>query len=310
MCTAITYKTKNHYFGRNLDLEYSYNEEITIMPRNFPLEFRHMPPLRNHYALIGMSYVADGYPLYYDATNEKGLSMAGLNFPEDAEYKPFSTGFDNIAPFEFISWILCQCENLEQVKILLSRANLIAENFSSQLPCTPLHWMISDHSGSIVVESVKEGLRIHENPAGVLTNSPAFEIQMWNLRRSSHEMNVPGIPGDLSSVSRFVRASSVREHSLSDDSEKSSVNQFFHILRSAAMPRGCVPVAEKYQYTRYSSCCNTDLGIYYYTTYENSRITAVDMHLENLDSDQLLTWPLITESQILFQNSRKENADA
>ncbi|MBQ6899261.1 MAG: choloylglycine hydrolase family protein [Firmicutes bacterium] len=310
MCTAITYKTKNHYFGRNLDLEYSYNEEITIMPRNFPLEFRHMPPLRNHYALIGMSYVADGYPLYYDATNEKGLSMAGLNFPEDTEYKPFSTGFDNIAPFEFIPWILCQCENLEQVKILLSRTNLIAENFSSQLPCTPLHWMISDPSGSIVVESLKEGLRIHENPAGVLTNSPAFEIQMWNLRRSSHEMNVPGIPGDLSSVSRFVRASSVREHSVSDDSEESSVSQFFHILGSAAMPRGCVPVAEKYQYTRYSSCCNTDLGIYYYTTYENSRITAVDMHLENLESDQLLTWPLITESQILFQNSCKENADA
>ena len=274
------------------------------------MEFRHMPPLRNHYALIGMSYVADGYPLYYDATNEKGLSMAGLNFPEDTEYKPFSTGFDNIAPFEFIPWILCQCENLEQVKILLSRTNLIAENFSSQLPCTPLHWMISDPSGSIVVESLKEGLRIHENPAGVLTNSPAFEIQMWNLRRSSHEMNVPGIPGDLSSVSRFVRASSVREHSVSDDSEESSVSQFFHILGSAAMPRGCVPVAEKYQYTRYSSCCNTDLGIYYYTTYENSRITAVDMHLENLESDQLLTWPLITESQILFQNSCKENADA
>ena len=35
MCTAVTYKTKDHYFGRNLDLEYSYNETITIVPRNY-----------------------------------------------------------------------------------------------------------------------------------------------------------------------------------------------------------------------------------------------------------------------------------
>ena len=35
MCTAITYSTKDHYFGRNLDLEYSYHEEVVVAPRNF-----------------------------------------------------------------------------------------------------------------------------------------------------------------------------------------------------------------------------------------------------------------------------------
>ena len=90
MCTAISFKTKDHYFGRNLDLEYSYNETVTITPRNYAFVFRKMGNIKNHFAMIGMAYVADGYPLYYDATNEKGLSVAALNFPQNADYKRFA----------------------------------------------------------------------------------------------------------------------------------------------------------------------------------------------------------------------------
>ena len=42
MCTAATYKTKNFYFGRTLDYEFSYGDEITVTPRNYPFEFRYM----------------------------------------------------------------------------------------------------------------------------------------------------------------------------------------------------------------------------------------------------------------------------
>ena len=102
MCTAITYKTKDHYFGRNLDLEYSYKETVTITPRNFTLHFRRMGKLDQHFAIIGMAYICDGYPLYYDGTNEKGLSMAALNFPGNADYKAYRYQKDNIVPFELI----------------------------------------------------------------------------------------------------------------------------------------------------------------------------------------------------------------
>lgn len=76
MCTAATYKTKDFYMGRTLDYEFSYGDEITVTPRNYPFHFRHMEELENHYAIIGMAHVADDYPLYYDAVNEKGLGMA------------------------------------------------------------------------------------------------------------------------------------------------------------------------------------------------------------------------------------------
>ena len=324
MCTAITYKTKDHYFGRNLDLEYSYRETVTIMPRNFPLKFRHVEVPEKFFAMIGMATVAENYPLFYEATNEKGLSMAGLNFPGNADYKPFVDGKDNVSPFEFIPWILGQCSTVKEARALLERINLLKENFSEELPLSPLHWMISDREESITVESVKEGLKIYDNPVGVLTNNPSFDYQIFNLnnymslsieapvnsfskeldlKTYSRGMGAMGLPGDLSSASRFVKAVFTKMNSLSGASESESISQFFHILGSVAQQRGCVHMGEgKYEITLYSSCCNTDKGIYYYTTYENSRITGVDMHKENLEGIELIGYPLIQGQQIYMQN--------
>lgn len=85
MCTAAAYMPKDLYFGRTLDYEFSYGETVTVTPRRFPLSFANGACLEKHYALIGMAHVADGYPLYYDAVNEKGLCMAGLNFVGNAD---------------------------------------------------------------------------------------------------------------------------------------------------------------------------------------------------------------------------------
>ncbi len=324
MCTAVTYNTNNHYFGRNLDLEYSYKETVTITPRNYEFKFRKVGDINKHYAIIGMAYVANNYPLYYDAINEKGLAMAGLNFPGNANYKEEKENKDNIAPFEFIPWVLSQCKNIEEVKKLLQNTNIAQINFSNELPASPLHWIISDKEESITVESVKEGLKIYDNPVGVLTNNPTFDIHMFNLNNYmslsteqpinnfskklnletySRGMGAMGLPGDLSSASRFVKATFTKMNSISGDSESSSISQFFHILESVYQQRGCVHMGEdKYEITIYSSCCNMDKGIYYYKTYENSQITGIDMYKENLESNELVSYDLIKNQQILMQN--------
>ena len=327
MCTAITYTTKDHYFGRNLDLQFSYNETVTITPRNYIFNFRKMGVLVNHYAIIGMAYVANDYPLYYDATNEKGLSIAGLNFPENADYKPYTEGKDNVTPFELIPWILGQCATVAEAEAFLKRINLLKENFSDKLPLSPLHWIIADKERSITLESVKEGIKIYNNPVGVLTNNPTFDYQIFNLNNYMHlskdqpqnnfggkthplqldlysnGMGGLGLPGDTSSMSRFVKAAFVKLNSVSGDSEAESVNQFFHILKSVEMQNGIVAINKGlYEKTIYSSCCNVDKGIYYYTTYENSQVCAVDMHKEDLDGNKLVSYPLDKEMQINFKN--------
>ena len=313
MCTAILFKCKDAYFGRNLDLEQGYGEQVVITPRNYPLHFRLAAPMPSHYAMIGMAAVMENYPLYFEATNEKGLSMAGLNFPENAVYFPPAPSKQNVAPFEFILWVLGQCATVAEARKLLQNTRLVNVNFSESLPLSPLHWMISDRECSIVAESTADGLRVWDNPFEVLTNNPPFayhRINMSNymslhtgpavsrfgtalpLGNYSLGMGAMGLPGDFSSVSRFVRAFFVKENAVPGRTEKECVNQFIHILQSVAMPKGCVFTPNGFEYTRYSSCCNADKGIYYYTTYDNFTVTSVDMHQADLDCCQLITHPV------------------
>lgn len=326
MCTAVTYKTKDSYFGRTLDYEFSYGEEIVVTPSRYPFHFRNIGIMDNHYAMIGMAYLAENYPLYYDAINEKGLGIAGLNFVGNADYKEMAEGKDNIAPFELIPWILGQCATVKEVRGLLERINIVNIPFSDRLPLAQLHWLIADREEAISVESVKDGLKVYDNPVGILTNNPPFAEQMFSLNNYMHlspktpknhfseklplqtysrGMGALGLPGDLSSQSRFVRAVFIKMNSVSGDSEPESVSQFFHILGSVEQQRGCCDVGEdKYEITIYTSCCNLEKGIYYYTTYGNHQITAVNMHNENLEDTALIRYSLIHGEQIKRQNER------
>ena len=324
MCTAATYKTKDGYFGRTLDYEFSYGDEITITPRNYQFNFRNTESMNTHYAIIGMAYVAGNYPLYYDAINEKGLGIAGLNFVGNAAYNKPVENKTNIAQFELIPWILGQCSTVKDAKALLDNINIIDTPFNAELPLAQLHWIISDKDEAITVESMADGLHIYDNPVGILTNNPPFNIQIFSLNNYmnlspknpenkfsdklplhpySRGMGAIGLPGDLSSASRFAKVAFTKMNSVSGDSEEESVSQFFHILGSVDQQRGCCEVHDgKYEITIYTSCCNLDKGIYYYTTYNNHQISAVDMHRENLDSDKLVRYPIILNQNINFQN--------
>lgn len=324
MCTAATYKTKDFYFGRTLDYEFSYGDEVTITPRNYPFHLREMGDMATHHAMIGMAYVAEDYPFYYDAINEKGLGMASLNFVGNAACWDKKEGRDNIAQFEFIPWILGQCTTVKEARQLIEKMNLLNVPYNDKLPLSQLHWIIADREEAITVEAVDEGIKIYDNPVGVLTNNPPFDKQLFalnnymhlsvkspentfgrglELQRYSRGMGAIGLPGDLSSQSRFVRVAFTKMNSISGDGEKESVSQFFHILNSVDQQRGCCELDDgKYEITIYTSCCNTAKGIYYYTSYDNHQITAVDMHKENLDGDKLVRYPIIKEEQIRMQN--------
>ncbi|CVI68459.1 MAG TPA: choloylglycine hydrolase [Candidatus Anaerobutyricum stercoris] len=360
MCTAITFLGEDFYFGRTLDDTVSRNEEGVITPRNYPFAFRHMGEMQNHYAIIGMACVGRSgnepagspvgkankweidrqnsggkepspigreYPLYYEAVNEKGLAMAGLNFVGNAFYQDFEgaePGQEYVAQFELIPWILGQCATVEEARRRLERLTVTGDAFAPGLPPAQLHWLLADKKEAVTIEAVREGLRVYENLAGVLTNNPPFLEQMFQLNNYMHisprepenlfcdrlplkmysrGMGALGLPGDLSSQSRFVRAVFTRMHAVAGSSEEENVSQFFHILGTVDQTKGCCQVGENdYEMTIYTSCCNTERGIYYYTTYGNRQITAVDMHRENLDGASLLRYPLIGGEQIRRQN--------
>ena len=323
MCTAVSWKAKHHYFGRNLDLEYGLEEQICITPRRFTFRFRHKLAQDSHYAMIGTAFVTEEYPLYFDATNEMGLSMAGLNFPHNAVYHSLDAKKDNIASFELIPWILGQCKNVSEAEKLLENIQIVSDAFREDLPPTPLHWIISDATKSIVLESMADGQRIHPNPVGVLTNNPPFDFHLLHLANYRHlspeqsenhfsskldlspysnGMGGLGLPGDFSSTSRFIKAAFVKENSIGGTVQQ-DITQFFHILDSVSMPRGSVRMQDgRYEITRYSSCCDTISGIYYYKTYEGYHIRCVNLHAADLDSRHLVCYPMSHTANFHPQN--------
>lgn len=338
MCTSAIYQTKNTYFGRNLDLDYSYHETITITPHNFPLHFQTLPPLDNHYAIIGVAYVVpdhngNDYPLYYDAINDQGLGIAGLRFAGNATYFDLAANKDNVTPYEFIPYILGTCASVAEARTRLANLNFYNHNFSAELPLSELHWLIADTKESIVVESTADGLHVYDNPIGVLTNNPTFPDQLLNLSnyqsvsptdpqntiaptaslvQYSRGLGTKFLPGGMDSESRFVKATFTKQHATSPDDELSSISQFFHILHSVDQSRGSdqtkphseAPVGSpaEFEITVYSSGYNLDQGIAYYTCYDNHQISAVDMHKTNLETTELTSFPMINTEQINYQN--------
>ncbi|MBE6973765.1 MAG: choloylglycine hydrolase family protein [Ruminococcaceae bacterium] len=317
MCTALRF---NGLFGRTLDLEYSYQEQVVFLPGQFPLPPGSCPMPGPRNDILGMAHVEDGYPLFYDGMNRHGLAMAALNFPRSAAYHPHRNGMDNIASFALIPWVLGQCSTVAQAEQLLERTNIIQTDFSPRLPATPLHWLVADRESAITVESLPDGLHLYPNPVGVLTNEPPFPFQLSRLNDflhlSSHPpqnrfsstlplssvsrgMGAIGLPGDWSSQSRFVRcAFAVHNTSLPAD-----VTQFFHLMSTVEVPRGSVRTQEgKEVISVYTSCCDLSAGTYYYVTYTNRQVCAVNLHHCDPNVDTLSCFPLITGQSIQQQN--------
>ncbi|MCM1165397.1 MAG: choloylglycine hydrolase [Lachnospiraceae bacterium] len=324
MCTAVGFTGKDFYFGRTLDYDFSYGDKVTVTPRCYCFDFGEAGKCAEHYAMIGMAHIAEDYPLYYEGINEKGLGMAGLNFVGTARFGKPLDGKINIAPHEFIPFVIGQCRDLGEARELLKKINLVDRAFSDKYPVAELHWMIADKSGALVVESTESGFHVYDDPAWVLTNNPEFPQQMLQLnnymglsakdpqnrfcsslplKTYSRGMGAIGLPGDVSSESRFARVAFVRNNSVCGNAENECISQFFHILGAVENVKGCCELADgKYQITRYTSCCNCDKGVYYYTTYENHQITAVDMHHENLNSSRLISYEPLYEEQFKRQN--------
>ncbi|MDO5734129.1 MAG: choloylglycine hydrolase [Eubacteriales bacterium] len=337
MCTAITLQSGDFYFGRNLDLEYSFQEKVLVTPRKYNWQWKaveqnealallekNTAQNEGFLAMIGMGNITDNYPLYADACNEAGLAMASLYFPGNAHYGERLEGKVNLAPYELIPFVVGTCKTAAQARELLETVNLINEPFNQQLPVAPLHYIVADSEACYVIEAMVDGMHIHENPYGILTNNPPFPFQIQNLQHylnlrpanpsesfsQQHQvkpfgqgLGAFGLPGDASPTSRFVRACYHKLNSVCDSDEKSSVSQFFHLLDSVKMARGSVVTAEGLNdITTYSSCINTKTASYYFKTYDNHQINCVELHSTDLDSTELSAFELPCEEAFNYLN--------
>lgn len=309
MCTAMAYRNCGLYFLRNFDYERSFSESIATVSRNFPLHFRHQAAISEHYALLGVARIENNYPLFFDAMNEHGLCMAGLNFVNNAVYKKPLVGFFNIAHFELIPWVLSQCKSVSEASALLKRTSVADDVFNELTPQAELHWIIADNAETIVIEPSADGLKIYKNDVHVLTNNPSFPVQRESLNQYyalspmptnghfsekfmlnpfSRGMAAVGLPGDLSSMSRFVRAAFVLGNTADGSDFVDNITTGFHMLSSVEQWRGCCILSDgSLEYTIYSAVMSTKDRAYYFKTYYAGAIGKVGFDDFSLDGNML-----------------------
>ena len=301
-------------FGRTLDLEKSYGERVAVTPRQYALHFLHEGTINSHGAMIGTACLYEGLPMYYDAVNEGGLAIAGLNFPGCAHYRTATGRKHRVASYELIWWVLGQCETVAQARTLLAQTDVTPESVDPTLPCTPLHWIIADRDACIVAEPVEDGLRIYDNPVGVMTNAPAFPYHMTRLSDYMSMGAMPpqnqlcpgvelpyytrglgamGLPGDWSSVSRFVRAVFVARHTEKGAEPTQEIERFFRVMDAVSIPSGCVRTERGEAVgTIYTCCIDIVQGIYHYHTLDARAIRSACLHHCNLKTDQITVYPM------------------
>lgn len=253
MCTSLKYK---NCMGRNFDYEISYKE--TIRQYN-----------KEQYNIVGIATdIIEEYPLYYDAMNEHGLCMAGLNFEGNAYYYNDDNG---IPPWELMVKILGNCKDVCEAKEYLKNIRIIDKQYNDEMPNSSLHWFICDKDSSITVEQTKkEGLQVYDNKNDVLTNNPPLpkqekfaKVSKYNklLRKilekvlpseySTRGLDTYGVPGDLTSMGRYQRAVYYKDKLLNTNNNFHNVAQTFHLLDSVSQIYGATPINGKFEYTIY-----------------------------------------------------------
>ncbi|MES5928037.1 choloylglycine hydrolase family protein [Bacillus cereus group sp. MG9] len=328
MCTSLTLQTKNgqHLFARTMDFTLDLNQEVIIIPRHYQWNNITGEIINTKHATVGMGINHQGRVIMADGVNEAGMTCATLYFPGFATYsKSIDNNKTNLAPFDFVTWSLTQFNSVKELKKSVDSLTFLDIPLPDLGLTPPLHWILADKWGDcIVLEPTNEGLKMYDNPLGVMTNSPEFNWHLQNLRQyiglksqpfsPTEWSNLPlsafgqgsgsmGLPGDFTPPSRFVRAAYGKQNIQDIDSEEEGVSALFHILSNCEVPKGGVITEEgTLDNTIYTSVMCMESGTYYYHTYDCRQIIAIHLFHENLDTDEIKAYSFQRKQKIFYEN--------
>lgn len=249
MCTAILIKGNDKYFfGRNMDIQRDFRQRLIRLDK-----------------MTGIGTYIDNIPLFADGVNKDGLAICGLNFRGYAQFQNTNEG---IPSWNFIRWVLYNNKSVSDLRKNIQSVIISDVPVNKETPIPTLHWIVADKTGECtVIECVKGEIRIYDNPCHVLTNNPTFPEHLQNLKNQdfSKMKNLPKgdpsltLPGDFSSVSRFLKVSYLIKNLPHLKTDEEAINHFFDILGSVKMLKGCVLTDMR---TIYSCCIDLNKGEY------------------------------------------------
>lgn len=303
MCTAITLQSiqGENFFGRTMDFSYPIEPGLYVIPKNY--EWYSLITKKkciDCYSFIGIGQETDGMLGFFDGVNEQGFAAAVLYFAGYAYYDLPIKNKEPIASLDFLHYILGRCSSVDDLKALLENICIAGLTDPITQIAAPLHWVATDRSGKcVVIEQTKMGLKIINDPIGVMANSPDFHWHMTNLRnymnvsttqqKEAYWGNVSltpfgqaagsiNLPGGFTSPERFVRTAFLKTHVQVPKNRSEAIMTCFHIMNSVSIPKGIV-LTDKgtYDYTKYTAFMNTNTCAYYFKTYENNQIITASL---------------------------------
>jgi choloylglycine hydrolase len=337
-CTGIFLSADDGTFvhARTLEFGIDLHSEIMMVPRGYARtgttpDGKEGLKWKAKYASVGMNGV--GLPVLFDGVNEKGLAAGTFYFPTSAGYMPYAPGDagKTIAQWEVGSWILENFASVDDVRAGIGDVVVPSVVFAGWGFAPEAHYIVHDSTGkSVVIEYVGGKLVVYDAPLGVITNSPAFDWQMTNLRNyiNFSMTNAPpvklgsvvlkpfgqgtgmlGMPGDFTPPSRFVRAVAFSQSVLPSKTGHDAVIEVFHILNQFDIPKGAAREDEKDEhgnvvadYTLWTSAVDLKSKQYFFRTYENSAIRRVDLMKMDLDAKDIIKMPITGDEVITPMN--------
>ncbi len=330
-CTGITIKPKDGsiIFARTLEFAADLKSNIIVVPRGLAYVGTapgDKPGLRwkTRYGFAGTN--AFDLAVTVDGLSEQGLSVGLFYFPGFPKYQAVKAADAGkaLAPWELGALLLGTCADVKEA-VAAAKSVLVGEAVQTDMGYVPpVHYIVTDASGkSVVLEYIGGELKVHNNPLGVITNSPTFDWHMTNLGNyvtlSSQNIvaidlagkeikalgqgsGMLGLPGDFTPPSRFVRAVAFSQTALPVETAPAGVLQAFHILNQFDIPhgaaRGLEHGKEVADYTQWTSTADLTNRRYYFRTYDNSRIRMIDLKAVGLDGQQIKTISMQGDEQI------------
>src|SRR6266571_3306875 len=323
-CTGITLIAEDGtvVHARTMEFAIDIHSDVMMIPRGYARtgstpDGKEGLKWRAKYASVGLNGV--GLPVLFDGVNEKGLAAGTFYFPTSAGYMPYTAtdAGKTIAQWEVGSWLLENFASVEEVKSNIGNIVVPAVVFGGWGFAPEAHYIVQDASGkTIVIEYVGGKLNVHDNPLGVVTNSPAFDWHMTNLRNylNFSMTNAPpvqlgsvkllptgqgsgmlGLPGDFTPPSRFVRAVAFSQSVFKPRTGEDTIVEAFHVLNQFDIPKGAAREHEKDEhgniladYTIWTSAIDLKTKRLYFRTYESSQIRMVDLMKMNLDAKDVV----------------------
>ncbi|MCL5261474.1 MAG: choloylglycine hydrolase family protein [Gammaproteobacteria bacterium] len=329
-CTSFILKAKDGspIYGRSMEWGLSdFKSNLVVVPRNYSnaailIGGKKGMRWKSKYGFVGIN--AFNLPFYMDGMNETGLTVGNLFLPDLAKFQSFKAGVESstINSADLVSYILGQFSNVAEIKAALPKIRVVDNPDITKTFGAPvvLHFVVNDSTGSsIVIEYVAGKLNIYDNKVGIMTNAPAYDWHIRNLRNYTHlspyaptpgnttvdgidftpfgaGAGMTGLPGDYTPPSRFVRAFFFTHNSLVPENAAAAIEQTRHILNNFDIPSGTIRegTPEKYfiEYTQWSVIGDMKNKHYYWWTEYNQQVRMVDLTKLNFTGNKIIATPL------------------